>query len=85
VDRRLAQSHHRLDEAVLRWLLRGMIAIAAVVLVLDHAQRQAQVQEQTESLPPVTVPEVEPDISRTTMWHHSEVSAARQIRQESRG
>jgi hypothetical protein len=61
--------NHRLDEAVLRWLLRGMIAITAAVLVLDYGQRQAQVheREQTASLPPVTVPEVEPDISRTTI------------------
>jgi hypothetical protein len=61
--------NHRLDEAVLRWLLRGMIAITAAVLVLDYGQRQAQVQEQEQraSLPPVTVPEVEPDISRTTI------------------
>jgi hypothetical protein len=61
--------HHRLDDAVLRWLLRGMIAITAAVLVLDYTQRQAQVQEheQTASLPPVTVPEAEPDISRTAI------------------
>jgi hypothetical protein len=59
--------HHRLDDAVLRWLLRGMIAITAMVLVLDYTQRQAQVQEQTASLPPVTVPEAEPDISRTAI------------------
>src|ERR1700730_11704290 len=44
-----------------------MIAITVAVLVLDYAQRQAQVQEQTASLLPVTVPEVEPDISRTTI------------------
>ena len=59
--------NHRLDDVVLRWLLRGMIAITVAVLVLDYAQRQAQVQEQTASLLPVTVPEVEPDISRTTI------------------
>jgi hypothetical protein len=59
--------HHRLDDAVLRWLLRGMIAFTAAVLVLDYTQRQALVQEQTASLPPVTVPEAEPDISRTAI------------------
>jgi hypothetical protein len=61
--------NHRLDDVVLRWLLRGMIAVTAAVLVLDYGQRQAQVQEQerTASLRPVTVPEVEPEISRTTI------------------
>jgi hypothetical protein len=62
-DQRLAQSPA--DEAVLRWLLRGIIAITAAVLVLDYTQRQAQVQ--TASLPPVTVPEPAPDISRTAI------------------
>jgi hypothetical protein len=57
--------NNRLDDAVLRWLLRGMIAVTAAVLVLDFSQqRQAQVQEQTASLLPVTLPQVEPDISR---------------------
>ena len=60
---------NRLDDAVLRWLLRGMIAVTAAVLVLDYAQIQAQgeAQEQMASLPPVSVPEAEPDISRTTV------------------
>jgi len=58
---------HRLDDAVLRWLLRGMIAITAAVLVLDYAQRQSHVQEQTASMAPVTVPEVGPDISKATI------------------
>jgi hypothetical protein len=44
-----------------------MIAITAAGLVLDYTQRQAQVQERTASLPPVTVPEGEPDISRTAI------------------
>jgi hypothetical protein len=59
--------HHRLDDTVLRWLLRGMIAITAAGLVLDYTQRQTQEQERTASLPPVTVPEAEPDISRTAI------------------
>ncbi|HEY4746208.1 MAG TPA: hypothetical protein VIH38_01540, partial [Steroidobacteraceae bacterium] len=60
---------NRLDDAVLRWLLRGMIAVTAAVLVLDYAQIQAQgeAQEQMACLPPVSVPEAEPDISRTTV------------------
>jgi hypothetical protein len=58
-----------LDDVVLRWLLRGMMAVTIAVLVLDYAQMQAQgeAQEQMASLPPVSVPEAEPDISRTTV------------------
>src|ERR1700704_3542678 len=44
-----------------------MIAITAAGLVLDYTQRQTQEQERTASLPPVTVPEAEPDISRTAI------------------
>jgi len=68
---------HRLDDAVLRWLLRGMIAITAAVLVLDYAQRQSHVQEQTASMAPVTVPEVGPDISKATITEFAPVRAAR--------
>ena len=54
---------------MLRWLLRGMIAVTAAVLVLDYAQMRAQgeAQEQMASLPPVSLPDAEPDISRTTV------------------
>jgi hypothetical protein len=53
----------RWDDAVLRWLLRGMIAATAAVLALDYAQMRAQgeAQEQLASLPPVSLPEAEPD------------------------
>ena len=59
----------RLDDALLRWLLRGMIAVTAAILVLDYAQMRAQgeAQEQMASLPPVSLPEAEPDISKTTV------------------
>ena len=60
---------NRWDDAVLRWLLRGMIAATAAVLALDYAQMRAQseAQEQLASLPPVSLPDAEPDISRTTV------------------
>jgi hypothetical protein len=59
----------RLDDAVLRWLLRGLIAVTAALLVLDYAEMKAQgeAQEQMASLPPVSLPAAEPDISRTTV------------------
>jgi hypothetical protein len=58
---------NRWDDALLRWLLRGLIVATAVVLALDYAQMRAQgeAQEQLASLPPVSLPEAEPDISRT--------------------
>ena len=60
---------NRWDDVVLRWLLRGMIAATAAVLALDYAQMRAQseAQEQLASLPPVSLPDAEPDISRTTV------------------
>ena len=64
--------NHRLDEAVLRWLLRGMIAITAAVLVLDYAQRQAQVQEQEE-----TASEASADRLAEALGYHIGIEAHR--------
>jgi len=58
-----------LDDALLRWLLRGMIAVTAAILVLDYAQMRAQgeAQEQMASLPPVSLPEADPYLRKTTV------------------
>ena len=39
---------NRWDDAVLRWLLRGMIAATAAVLALDYAQMRAQSEAQEQ-------------------------------------